>query len=75
MIDSALASPTCTSRDRSAARELWCGIRDLVAMPGGALSAGNTRLVAAAAAVLIAAVTRNLLLTIASGFAVLWLLT
>jgi branched-subunit amino acid transport protein len=47
-----------------------------VVMPGGAwdLSPGNARLVAACAAVAIAAATRNVLFTIAGGFAVLLLL-
>lgn len=45
-----------------------------VARPGGALdlSPGNARLVAGLAAAAVAAVTRNVLLTIALGFAVLW---
>jgi branched-subunit amino acid transport protein len=46
-----------------------------LARPGGAwnLSLGNERLVAGCAAVAIAAATRNVLLTIAGGFVVLWL--
>jgi branched-subunit amino acid transport protein len=46
-----------------------------LARPGGTwdLSAGNERLVAGLAAVAIAAATRNVLLTIAGGFVVLWL--
>ena len=44
-------------------------------MPGGAvqLSFANARLVAGCAAIAVAAVTRNILVTIAAGFAVLWL--
>jgi branched-subunit amino acid transport protein len=44
-------------------------------MPGGAvqLSLANGRLVAGCAAIAIAAATRNVLVTIAGGFAVLWL--
>jgi branched-subunit amino acid transport protein len=46
-----------------------------VVMPGGALalSLANARLVAGCAAVAIAAVTRNILVTIAVGFGVLFL--
>lgn len=46
-----------------------------LARPGGGwdLSAANPRLVAGCAAIAIAALTRNALLTIASGFALLWL--
>ncbi|MFL5262450.1 MAG: AzlD domain-containing protein [Anaeromyxobacteraceae bacterium] len=46
-----------------------------VVMPGGtlALSLSNPRLVAGCAAVVVAAVTRNVLVTIAVGFAVLFL--
>lgn len=46
-----------------------------LARPGGAwdLSARNGRLVAGCAAIVIAVVSRNVLLTIAGGFAVLWL--
>jgi branched-subunit amino acid transport protein len=46
-----------------------------LARPGGAwdLGAGNERLVAGLAAIAIAAATRNVLLTIAGGFLVLWL--
>lgn len=48
-----------------------------IAQPGGVLdfSVHNGRLLAGAAAVVIAAVTRNVLLTIAGGFVVLWLAT
>jgi branched-subunit amino acid transport protein len=47
-----------------------------LARPNGAwdLGAGNSRLLAAVAAVVVAAVTRRVLLTIVSGFAVLALL-
>jgi branched-subunit amino acid transport protein len=47
-----------------------------LARPGGAwdFTVGNTRLVAGVAAVVIAAATRRVLLTIAGGFAVLALL-
>jgi branched-subunit amino acid transport protein len=46
-----------------------------LARPGGAwdVSAGNPRLIAGCAAIAIAAVSRNVLLTIAGGFVVLWL--
>jgi branched-subunit amino acid transport protein len=46
-----------------------------LAVPGGSwdLSLHNGRLVAGCAAIAIAATTRNVLLTIAGGFAVLWL--
>jgi branched-subunit amino acid transport protein len=46
-----------------------------LARPGGAwdLSVRNGRLVAGCAAIAIAAISRNVLLTIAGGFAVLWL--
>jgi branched-subunit amino acid transport protein len=48
-----------------------------LARPGGGaldLSPSNARLVAGLAAIAIAAATRHVLLTIAGGFAVLWLL-
>lgn len=46
-----------------------------LALPGGAwdLSLRNGRLVAGFAAIVVAAATRNVLLTIALGFGVLWL--
>jgi branched-subunit amino acid transport protein len=46
-------------------------------MPGGAvqLSLSNARLVAGAAAIAVAALTRSVLLTIGVGFAALWLLS
>jgi branched-subunit amino acid transport protein len=48
-----------------------------IARPGEALdiSVHNGRLVAGAAAVLIAAATRNVLFTIADGFVVVWLVS
>lgn len=48
-----------------------------LARPGGAwdVSLGNPRLVAGAVAIAIAAVTRNVLLTIAAGFGLLLLLS